>query len=213
MKNHQSKMKTDIILAGVGGQGILSIATVIGLAAVNTDLNIKQSEVHGMSQRGGAVYSHLRLSDRQIASDLIPFGKADVILSVEPMEALRYLPYLTPDGWVVTNTHPFVNIDNYPDGQSLIKQLETLPNRILLDADKLASECGSVKASNMAIVGAATPFIKIQITELEKAIVSIFERKGDNIVAANIRALRAGYDAAKVNDNICTFEGTLNPQQ
>jgi indolepyruvate ferredoxin oxidoreductase beta subunit len=192
-------MKTDIILAGVGGQGILSIATVIGSAAVNANLNIKQSEVHGMSQRGGAVYSHLRLSDRHIASDLIPLGKADVILSVEPMEALRYLPYLTPNGWLVANTHPFVNIDNYPGEQSLLEQLNALPNRILIDADRLASECGAIKASNMAILGAATPFINILITEMEKAIAAIFERKGKDIVNANIRALQAGYDAAKFN--------------
>ena len=116
-------MKTDIIIAGVGGQGILSIATVIGLAAVNRQLNIKQSEVHGMSQRGGAVYSHLRLSDQPIASDLIPMGKADIVLSVEPMEALRYLPYLSSGGWVVTNTTPFVNINNYPDRQVLMDEL------------------------------------------------------------------------------------------
>jgi indolepyruvate ferredoxin oxidoreductase beta subunit len=190
-------MKTDIILAGVGGQGILSIATVIGLAAVNNNLNIKQSEVHGMSQRGGAVYSHLRLSDRQIASDLIPLGKADVILSVEPMEALRYLPYLSPAGWLVTNTRQFVNIDNYPGEQTLTEQLNALPRRILIDADKSASECGAVKASNMVVLGATIPFINIHAIELENAIVSVFKQKGENVVAANIQALRAGYNAAK----------------
>ena len=189
-------MKTDIILAGVGGQGILSIATVIGLAAVNNHLNIKQAEVHGMSQRGGAVYSHLRLSDQPIASDLIPLGKADVVLSVEPMEALRYIPYLKPDGWLVTNTHPFINIGNYPDQQSLMKQLNALSNRILVDADALASECGNTKASNMVMLGAAAPFINIDVKELEKAITSIFDRKGEDIVAMNIRALQAGYQIA-----------------
>ena len=126
-------MKTDIILAGVGGQGILSIAAVIGLAAVNNDLNLKQAEVHGMSQRGGAVYSHLRLSDQPIASDLIPLGMANVVLSVEPMEALRYMPYMAPDGWLVTNTRPFVNIDNYPNQQILIEQLNALKNKVLVE--------------------------------------------------------------------------------
>jgi len=189
-------MKTDIILAGVGGQGILSIATVIGLAAVNNHLNIKQAEVHGMSQRGGAVYSHLRLSDRSIASDLIPLGKADVVLSVEPMEALRYLPYLKPDGWLVTNTQPFINIANYPDWQSLLEHLNSLSNRVLVDADALASECGSTKASNMVMLGAAAPFINIDVKELETAIASIFERKGEDVVAMNISALQAGYHVA-----------------
>ena len=189
-------MKTDIVLAGVGGQGILSIATVIGLAAVNNQWHIKQSEVHGMSQRGGAVYSHLRLSDNPIASDLIPLGKADVILSVEPMEALRYLPYLSPQGWLVTNTHPFVNIDNYPDQALLMNHLNALKNRVLIDADALALQCGNVKASNMVMLGAATPFIKMDMSELEKAIQSIFDRKGQEIVSMNIKALQAGYQAA-----------------
>ena len=189
-------MKTDIILAGVGGQGILSIATVIGLAAVNNNLNIKQAEVHGMSQRGGAVYSHLRLSDGQIASDLIPLGAADIVLSVEPMEALRYVPYLKPGGWLVTNTHPFVNIGNYPDLQALMDQLNTLQNKVLVDAETLASECGNTKASNMVMLGAAVPFLNMGVDDMERAVASIFERKGDAIVAVNIRALQAGYRVA-----------------
>jgi len=189
-------MKTDIVLAGVGGQGILSIATVIGLAAVNNHLNLKQAEVHGMSQRGGAVYSHLRLSDQPIASDLIPVGKADIVLSVEPMEALRYIPYLTSGGWVVTNTHPFINIGNYPDQQVLMDQLNALQNRVLVDADTLALECGNTKASNMVMLGAAVPFLNMDMKDMEKAIASIFERKGEAIVAMNIRALQAGYDVA-----------------
>jgi indolepyruvate ferredoxin oxidoreductase beta subunit len=196
MRQNEIVMKTDIILAGVGGQGILSIATVIGLAAVNNQLNIKQAEVHGMSQRGGAVYSHFRMSDRPIASDLIPLGKADLILSVEPMEALRYIPYLSPDGWLVTNTHPFVNISNYPDLPTLIEQFKALKNCVLVDADALASECGHTKASNMVMLGAATPFLNMDILEMEKAICSIFKRKGDEMVAVNIRALHAGFDAA-----------------
>ena len=189
-------MKTDIILAGVGGQGILSIATVIGFAAVNKNLNIKQAEVHGMSQRGGAVYSHLRLSDRQIASDLIPSCGSDLIISIEPMEALRYVPYLTPDGWLITNTQPFINIGNYPARESLMEQLNAVKNKVLIDADGLASQCGSIKASNMVMLGAASPFTNIEPEELEKAIATIFERKGKDTVAVNIRAMQAGYGVA-----------------
>ncbi len=187
-------MKTDIILAGVGGQGILSIATVIGLAAVNSKLNIKQAEVHGMSQRGGAVYSNLRLSDAPIASDLIPLGKADIILSVEPMEALRYLPYLSNDGWVVTNIHPFVNIDNYPDIESIKDSLDIIPHHVLLDADAIASECGNTRASNMVMLGAAIPFIKMNLEDMKTAVSQMFSRKGQDVVDMNIRALCAGYE-------------------
>jgi indolepyruvate ferredoxin oxidoreductase beta subunit len=190
------KASTDIILAGVGGQGILSIAAIIGLAAVNNSLNIKQAEVHGMSQRGGAVYSNLRLSDQPIASDLIPLGKADIVLSVEPMEALRYIPYLAPGGWLVTNTNPFVNIDNYPDRQALMYRLNALQNRVLVNADTLAAECGNTKASNMVMLGAAVPFLHMDVKEMEKAVASIFERKGTEVVAMNIQALQAGYNVA-----------------
>ena len=85
-------MKQDIILSGVGGQGILSIATIIGEAATQAGLTLKQAEVHGMSQRGGDVQSNLRTSSDEILSDLIPQGAADIIISLEPMEALRYVP-------------------------------------------------------------------------------------------------------------------------
>ncbi len=142
-------MKTDIILAGVGGQGILSIAAVIGMAALENNLFLKQSEVHGMSQRGGAVQSHLRLSDKEISSDLIPMGQADLIISVEPMESLRYLPNLSGEGWVITNTTPFNNITDYPDMDALIKEINSLPRHIALDADKIAKE---IKSANHQIL-------------------------------------------------------------
>jgi indolepyruvate ferredoxin oxidoreductase beta subunit len=190
-------MKTDIILAGVGGQGILSIATVLGQAALHNDWYIKQAEVHGMSQRGGAVYSHLRLSDAPIASDLIPMGKADVVLSVEPMEALRYLPCLHEGGWVVSNTKPFINIGNYPDEASLSETLQALPRKILLDADAIAAECGNTRVSNIVMLGAATPVLGLQLKDVETAVAAMFERKGAAMVELNVKALKAGYEAAQ----------------
>lgn len=150
-------MKKDIILAGVGGQGILSIAATIGTAALSTGLFLKQAEVHGMSQRGGDVQSNLRISDREIASDLIPQGKADMIISVEPMESLRYLPMLSPDGWLVTNTKPYINIRNYPEMDKLMAEIEAQPRHIALDADEIARQMGSPKSANMVILGAASP--------------------------------------------------------
>jgi len=192
-------MKKDIILAGVGGQGILSIAATIGLAAVDMGLFLKQAEVHGMSQRGGDVQSHLRISDREIASDLIPYGKADLIISVEPMESLRYLPMLSPEGWVITNTKPFINIPNYPNQDELIKEIKSLPNHIALDADKIAREIGSAKSANMVILGASSPFLEIPFENLEKAIEKLFGRKGESVIKANKEALTAGLNFTEKN--------------
>lgn len=187
-------MKKDIILAGVGGQGILSIATVIGVAAVNLGLYLKQAEVHGMSQRGGDVQSHLRLSDKEVMSDLIPFGKADMIISVEPMESLRYLPYLSKEGWVITNSKPFINFSNYPPIDNVIKEIEAQPHNVILDADKIARDSGSLRSANMVILGAASPFLDIAYENLEESIRSIFGRKGDDIVNINLKAMKAGRD-------------------
>ena len=192
-------MKCDIVLAGVGGQGILSIATVLGFAALENNLFLKQAETHGMSQRGGAVQSYLRLSDNPIYSDLIPLGKADLILSVEPMESLRYLPYLSPEGYVVTNTTTYKNILNYPEYEVITDQIIMLPRAISLDAEKIAKELGNSKASNMVMLGAATPFIDIPITSLENGIREIFGRKGEAIVQLNLKALHAGREFAEAN--------------
>jgi len=185
-------MKSDIILSGVGGQGIVSIAATIAMAALENNLNIKQSEVHGMSQRGGAVYSHLRISDKDIASDLIPMGEADIIISVEPMESLRYLPWLKEDGWLVTNSTPFINIPDYPDLKALHSEIEKFPNHILINADEIARQVKSPRSSNIVMLGAATPFLEIPMENFENAIKKIFGRKGEKIVELNIQALHAG---------------------
>ena len=192
-------MKSDIILAGVGGQGILSIAAALGTAALTDDLNIKQAETHGMSQRGGAVVSHMRISDRQIASDLIPVGTADLILSVEPMESLRYLPFMSETGYLVTNTKPFVNITNYPELDKVMAEIEKLPRFVAIDADRIAKEVGNARASNMVMLGAASPFIDIEFHKIEAGIRQIFERKGDAIVEMNLKALRMGREFAEQN--------------
>lgn len=189
-------MKTDIILAGVGGQGILSIAATIGMASIANNLHIKQAEVHGMSQRGGAVQSHFRLSSKPIASDLIPKGKADIIIAVEPMEALRYVDYLKPEGWIVTNATPFVNISNYPQIETIWDKLKQRKNTLILDADKMAKELGSPRSSNIVVLGAASPFIDLPFESLQNAIKDIFLRKGEKVIDANLEALKAGRDFA-----------------
>ncbi len=190
-------MKKDIILAGVGGQGILSIAAIIGQAALNQNLHIKQAEVHGMSQRGGDVQSNLRISAEPINSDLIAKGKADAIISLEPMEALRYLPYLSKEGWIVVNIVPHVNITNYPEMCDLEAELARMPNVISFDADAVARDNGGIRTVNMVLLGAASLILGIEAEKLEKAIGDIFGRKGEAVVETNVKAFRAGRDAGK----------------
>ena len=190
-------MKKDIILAGVGGQGILTIAATIGTAALNMNLFLKQAEVHGMSQRGGDVQSHLRISDKPIASDLIAKGKADIIISVEPMESLRYLPFLSDEGWIVTNSNPYINVPNYPEKNSVIEEIASIKNNITIDADGIAKSIKSNRSSNIVVLGAAAHFLDIPLEELKKAIKQIFGKKGEKIVNVNIEALQIGYDFTK----------------
>lgn len=190
-------MKRDIILSGVGGQGILSIATVIGKAALDEGLHLKQAEVHGMSQRGGDVQSNLRISSDPIASDLIPKGRADIIISLEPMEALRYLPYLSTEGWIITGTTPFVNIDNYPDQEALQKDLSARPRVIVIDVEAIAKQAASPRSANIVLLGAAAPFLDIEAGKLEAGVRAVFARKGEEIVNMNLAAFRAGYEYAQ----------------
>ena len=189
-------MKKDIILCGVGGQGILSIATIIGEAATEADINLKQAEVHGMSQRGGDVQSNLRLSTDTIYSDLIAKGGADLIISMEPMEALRYLPYLSKDGVVVTSNKPFVNIPNYPEEEALFDELASLPHVVQLDIEAVAKDAGSVRSANVVLLGMTAKYIEIVSAEaLRSAVAKIFARKGEAVVEANLKAFDKGAEA------------------
>ncbi len=191
-------MKKDIILCGVGGQGILSIATIIGEAATEAGINLKQAEVHGMSQRGGDVQSNLRLSTETIYSDLIAQGKTDVVISMEPMEALRYLPYLAKDGTIVTSSKPFVNIPNYPEEAALMAELDSMPSVVKLDIDSVAKDAGNARGANMVLLGMAAPYIEIlSVEQLRKAISVIFARKGETVVDANLKAFDCGVAASR----------------
>lgn len=187
-------MIKNIILAGVGGQGILSIATVIGEAALNDNLYLKQAEVHGMSQRGGDVQSNLRISTDPIHSDLIQKGDADIIISLEPMEALRYVEYLKPNGWIVTSNKPFINIPNYPNEEDLKKALKAVGQVISIDVEALAKEAGApVQAANMVLLGAAIPMLGIDHDKMLAGVRRVFARKGEAVVENNINAVEKGY--------------------
>ena len=186
-------MIKNIILAGVGGQGILTIAAIIDHAAMQKNLYIKQAEVHGMSQRGGAVESHLRISDQPLFSDLIPLGEADLILSLEPMESLRYLPFLSEEGVIITATKPFVNITNYPEEQQVLDTIKkTGLSYTFVDAEAIAKEAGSLKTVNIVMAGAAAKHIGIDKEQLLNSIRAMFASKGDAVVEMNVRAFEIG---------------------
>jgi indolepyruvate ferredoxin oxidoreductase beta subunit len=187
-------VKFDIILAGVGGQGVLSLSSIIAAAALDEGLFVKQSEVHGMAQRGGAVTAHLRLSDRPIESDLVPLGAASLILSLEPLESLRYLEYLAPDGTIITATQPVANVPDYPALDALVEAISSLPRAVLVDAAGLARQAGLAKATNMVMAGAAVPRLPIRLATIERSIEAAFERKGQTVVDQNLAALRAGQE-------------------
>ena len=191
-------MKKDIILAGVGGQGILTIATIIGDAAAANGINLKQAEVHGMSQRGGDVQSNLRLSTEEIYSDLIKQGAADLIISMEPMEALRYVPYLDKNGCVVTSSHAFKNIPNYPDEDTLMQEINNLPQVAILPIEDVAKENNVPKSANVVLLGMAAKYIEILTPEqLRQSIARVFALKGDAVVEMNQKAFDIGLNAVK----------------
>ncbi|HNT52458.1 MAG TPA: 2-oxoacid:acceptor oxidoreductase family protein, partial [Candidatus Syntrophosphaera sp.] len=121
--------------------------------------------------------------------------EADMILSVEPMEALRYLPYLAPDGWIIANKTLFKNIPNYPVEDKIYAEITRHPHHVLIDADSIAKEVKATRAMNIVMLGAAVEQLGFSPQEIETAIREIFNRKGEQIVEANLRALKAGLDA------------------
>jgi indolepyruvate ferredoxin oxidoreductase beta subunit len=191
-------MKCDVILAGVGGQGILSVAAMIAQAAVSEGLAVRQSEVHGMAQRGGAVLAHLRISDGTIASDLVPKGGADIIISMEPLESLRYAAWLAPSGVLVSAADPLVNIGNYPELPGIIAAIKGFPLWRLIEAAALAKEAGLVRAVNTVMVGAASPFLPLKAETLETTIAAMFAHKEASIASANTQAFKLGRKASEV---------------
>ena len=190
-------MKCDVILAGVGGQGVLSVAAIIAQAAVEEGLQVRQSEVHGMAQRGGAVLAHLRIDDKAIASNLVPRGCANLILSMEPLESLRYAAWLSPDGALVTAAEPLVNIPDYPDMEKIIKTIKGFPLSRIVEAAALAKEAGLAKSVNMVMVGAASAFLPIGAETLERTIEKMFAGKGQAAIDANRKAFGLGRSAAE----------------
>ena len=191
-------MKVDIVMAGVGGQGVLSAATIIAEVARRTGLNVRQGEIHGMSQRGGAVLANLRISDGEITGDLVARGGAAMILSLEPVEALRHLDYLSPDGILVTSTTPVQNVPDYPDVDAVLDAIAQLPHTLVVDAGPLAREAGSGRADNVVMLGAASAFLPLETSLFKECIADFFQSKGERVVELNLKAFALGRETAAV---------------
>jgi indolepyruvate ferredoxin oxidoreductase beta subunit len=190
-------MELNIILAGVGGQGILTTAQALCLAALRRGWQVKQAEVHGMSQRGGAVQSHLRIADHPIYSDLIPLGRANMILAMEPLEALRYVEYLNDDGLIIANTAPIANIPDYGQTEEILDRIAARPRHVLLNANSMAGAAGSARCVNMIMLGAVSIFTDLLPSDLESAVTEMFTRAGPGVVATNLKALHLGAGASR----------------
>ncbi len=190
-------MKKDIVLAGVGGQGILTIAALIGRVAMELGMNVKQSEVHGMSQRGGAVLAHLRMSDAPILADQIGRGSADVVIAVEPMEALRQAPLLSESGVIITNATPVKNIGDYPETEAILAELRANPRNVVIDADGIAEAAGTRRAMNIVMLGAVSDYLELPGDAFPRAIREFFAKKGDAVIEMNLKAFESGRLAAK----------------
>ncbi len=190
-------MKYDVVLAGVGGQGVLSVGLVLATCARADGFEVKMSEVHGMAQRGGSVNATLRISDAPIHGCLIPQGTADLVLATEPLEALRYASELAPTGTLITSTEPHRNIPDYPPIEDLLRRILALPRAITVEARRLASQAGSTKAVNLVMAGAASSLVPIRPSTFETQIRRVFGTKGDRIVEINLAAFELGREAAQ----------------
>ena len=216
-------MKADLILAGVGGQGILTIAKVVCEAARERGLHFKQAEVHGMSQRGGSVQTHLRVDEQVVLSDLVAQGQADLLVAIEPLEALRYGTWLSPTGAVVSSSNPFVNITNYPDLGQVLERVAGYERHVLIDAERIAKGAGSVRAANVVMLGATSVFLDLPLEEIQGAIDRIFARAGDRIVGVNKKAFamgraaalayRAGLDAGGSSKDVLAWLASFKPAE
>lgn len=190
-------MKFDIIFAGVGGQGIISAASMLVTQADRLGYKSKQNEVHGMAQRGGAVTCHVRISDKEIFSDIIPKGAVDIILGTEPMEAIRYLDELSPNGAVISSNKPIKNIA-YPDVEKILAEIKGLKNSVIVDAEKLVAELKNERIINIAMMGALSK--KMGIDGLREGIMKDvekrFAKKGEAVIELNRKAFEFGWNSA-----------------
>jgi indolepyruvate ferredoxin oxidoreductase beta subunit len=192
----------NIIICGVGGQGVVLLSELLGSAAVRDGVALKGSEVLGMAQRGGSVFSNIRLGGDALAP-LTPEGRCDVIIAVEPSEALRNIQYLAKNGVVVLNAQKvlpftvFLGKSGYPDIKQIEAGLKKVTNRIItLDAAALAQQAGSLQSANVVMLGAlyGTGLVPMSVETAKAAILGRFKAKVGEI---NIKAFGLGYEAVR----------------
>jgi len=191
-------MKLDILLVGVGGQGILTSAAILAKSAINSGINVITAETHGMAQRGGSVEVHVRFGD--VKSPLIPYGSADIMVALEPSEALRYTHYCSEKTRAIINTKPIYppavsrGEVEYPSIEVVQKELSWLNGIYFIDATQLAKEVGNAQAANVVVLGALCRLTQLDSGHVERAITEVLPARLHEL---NLKAFKAGYDALK----------------
>lgn len=199
-------MKYDIIVAGLGGQGVVTAAAIIAAAARRAGLQTARSEEEGVTARGGTVVSYVRLADTTVTETRISKGTADLLLALEPLESRRYIEYLSPSGALVASSDPVLNIPNYPNLDEILLSILKLPRGFIVDGTKMAKECGGAQVANVVLTGAATDFLPLMADDLRAAVVETFKAKGDLVVGANLKAFERGRRALRHREIVDEFE-------
>ncbi|MBO4879478.1 MAG: indolepyruvate oxidoreductase subunit beta [Clostridia bacterium] len=185
----------NIVIVGVGGQGTLLASKILGQLAMNNGYDVRVSEVHGMSQRGGSVVTYVRISnDQPLYSSIVEQGQADIVLAFENLEALRTLPYLKKDGTIVINTQEILPMPvitgatKYP--ADCLERVEASAKSIEINAVEIAHECGTYRAANVVLMGVVAKMLPFSVDEWHKAIEQCVKPK---FLEVNINAFDRGY--------------------
>jgi len=181
-----------IVLSGVGGQGVLSLAQIVLEALRRSGLHALQSEIHGMSQRGGSVHAQVCFSKVPLTSPIIDEGCADLLIALEPLEALRYVSMLRMNGHLVVSEEPQVNMEGYPPIEDVYAALKAVRGSHLIDTEDLARKLNHKQAGGMALLGMASKFLPVSEETWRDVITQRFEAKGARVTEKNIEAFQAG---------------------
>jgi indolepyruvate ferredoxin oxidoreductase beta subunit len=187
-----------IVISGVGGQGALSLAQILLEALRRTGLQALQSEIHGMSQRGGSVHAHVSYADFPITSPIIDEGCADLLIALEPLEALRHVALLRMDGALVVSEEPQTAMEGYPPLDDVYAALKAVPGAHLLDTEDLARRLHHRQAGGMALLGMASHFLPVSEAIWREVITERFAAKGPRVTEKNLEAFDEGRGLVRV---------------